>query len=96
MYYTLYAANGTTVLIWMDPQEPEPGTASRFVVADVKLPSLQWACCSTIDSVDCRNNRVHDGVTSLSTPDHSATIGPQCESSQASRSQTASWGNSRT
>lgn len=65
MDYTLYAANGTIILTWMDSPEPELGTASRFVVAGVQLPSLAWTCFSTMDSVDCRNNRLHDGVTTV-------------------------------
>lgn len=67
------------------PPAPEPGTVSRFVVACVQLPSLAWTCCSIMDSVHCRNNRVHDGVTSLSTPGHTAPPSVPSEASQASR-----------
>jgi len=44
-----------------------------------------------MDSVDCRNNRLHDGVTSLSTPGHTAPLSiPRRHALQ-----TASWRNCR-
>ena len=72
--YILYAANGTTI--------PTYGWASRslnlglrreftwpFVIAEVDLPIIGvdlLSHCGLL--VDCRNNRLIDGVTSLSTP----------------------------
>ena len=72
--YTLYAANGTTI--------PTYGWASRslnlglrrdftwrFVIADVDLPIIGVDLLSYYGLlVDCRNNHLLDGVTSLSTP----------------------------
>jgi len=72
--YTLYAANGTTI--------PTYGWTSRslnlglrrdftwrFVIADVGLPIIGVDLISHYGLlVDCRNNRLLDGVTSLSTP----------------------------
>jgi len=72
--YTLYAANGTTI--------PTYGWASRslnlglccdftwcFVIVDVDLPIIGVDLLSHYGLlVDCRNNRLLDGVTSLSTP----------------------------
>ena len=72
--YTLYAANGTTI--------PTYGWTSRslnmglrreftwrFVIADVPLPIIGVDLLSHYGLlVDCRNNRLLDGVTSLSTP----------------------------
>jgi cleavage and polyadenylation specificity factor subunit 1 len=72
--YTLYAANGITI--------PTYGWTSRslnlglrrdflwrFVIADVQLPIIGVDLLSHYGLlVDCRNNRLLDGVTSLSTP----------------------------
>jgi hypothetical protein len=72
--YTLYAANGTTI--------PTYGWTSRslnlglrrdftwrFVIADVQLPIIGVDLLSHYGLlIDCRNNRLLDGVTSLSTP----------------------------
>jgi len=72
--YTLYAANGTTI--------PTYGWTSRgmylglsrdftwrFVIADVDLPIIGVDMLSHYGlPVDCRNNRLLDEVTSLSTP----------------------------
>ena len=72
--YTLYAANTTTI--------PTYGWASRsrnsglcwdftwrFVIADLDLPIIGVDLLSHYGLlVDCRNNRLLDGVTSLSTP----------------------------
>ena len=72
--YNLYAANGTTI--------PTYGWASRslklglrrdfawrFVIADVDLPIIRVNLLSQYGLlVDCRNNRLLDRVTSLSTP----------------------------
>jgi hypothetical protein len=72
--YTLYAANGTTM--------PTYGWTSRslnlglrrdftwrFVIADVQLPIIDVDLLSHLGLlVDCRNNRLLDGVISLSTP----------------------------
>jgi len=72
--YTLYAANGTTT--------PTYGWTSRnlnlrlrrdftwrFVIADVELPIISVNLLSHYGLlVECRKNRLFDGVTSLSTP----------------------------
>jgi len=72
--YTLYAANGITI--------PTYGWTSRslnlglrrdftwrFVIADVQLPIIGVDLLSHYGLlVDCRNNHLLDGVTSLSTP----------------------------
>ena len=72
--YTLHAANGTTI--------PTYGWASRslnlglrrdftwrFVIADLYLPIIGLDLLSHYGLlVDCRNNRLLDGFTSLSAP----------------------------
>ena len=72
--YTLYAANGTTI--------PTYGWTSRgmylglsrdftwrFVIADVVLPIIGVVLLSLYGPlVDCRNNSLLEGVTSLSMP----------------------------
>jgi len=72
--YTLYAANGTTI--------PTYGWASRslnlglrhdftwhFMIVDVDLPIIWVDLLSHYGLlIDCRNNRLLDRVTSLSTP----------------------------
>ena len=79
--YTLYAANETTI--------PTYGWTSRtlnlglrrdftwrFMIADVQLPITDEDLISHYGLlVDCRNNRLLDGVTSLSTP---GLIVPPC------------------
>jgi hypothetical protein len=72
--YTLYAANGTTIPTygWIS-QILNLGLRReftwRFVVADVQLPIIGVDVLSYYGLlVDCRNNRLLDGVTSLSTP----------------------------
>ena len=72
--YNLYAANGTTIPTygWIS-QNLNLGlhrdSMWRFVVADVQIPiigvDLLWYYGLLID---CRNNHLLDGVTSLSTP----------------------------
>jgi len=57
----------------MGIKEPEPGTTPRlhmrFVIADVDLPIIGVDLLSHYGLlVDCRNTRLLDGVTSLSTP----------------------------
>ena len=73
--YTLYAANGTTIPIY--------GWASRslklglrrdftfhFVIADMDLHNIGVDLLSHYGLlVNCWNNHLLDGVTSLSTPD---------------------------
>jgi hypothetical protein len=71
--YTLYAANGTTI--------PTYGWTSwslnlglcrdftwHFVVVDVDLPIISVDLLSHSGLIDCRNNRLLDRVTPLSTP----------------------------
>jgi hypothetical protein len=76
--YTLYAANGTTIPIYGGfSQSLNLGLRSeftcRFVVADVQLPFIGVDLLSYYGLlVDCRNNRLFDGVTSLSTPGNTA------------------------
>jgi hypothetical protein len=74
MDYNLYAANGTTI--------PTYGWTSRslnlglrrefpwrFVIADVQVPIIGVDFLSHYALlVDCRNSRLLDGITSLSTP----------------------------
>ena len=76
--YTLYAANGTTISTygWIS-QSLNLGLRReftwRFVVADVQLPIIGVDLLSFYGLlVDCRNNRLLDGVTSLSTPGNTA------------------------
>jgi cleavage and polyadenylation specificity factor subunit 1 len=76
--YTLYAANGTTIPTygWIS-QSLNLGLRReftwRFVVADVQLPIIGVDLLSYYGLlVDCRNNRLLDGVTSLSTPGRTA------------------------
>jgi len=78
--YTLYAANGTTI--------PTYGWTSRslnlglrrnftwlFVIADVDLPIIWVDLLSHYGLlVDCRNNRLLDGVISLSKPGLTAQL----------------------
>lgn len=77
--YSLYAANGTTI--------PTYGWTSRslnlglrrdftwrFIVAEVELPIIGVDFLSHFNLlVDCRNNRLLDGITSLFTQGNSAT-----------------------
>jgi len=52
----------------MGLKEPEPGTAPRLQIVDVDLPIIRVDLLSHYGLlVDCRNNRLLDGVTSLST-----------------------------
>jgi hypothetical protein len=84
MDYNLYAANGTTI--------PTYGSTSRsldyglrrdfmwrFVIADVQLPIIGVDLLTHYGlQVDCRDNRLLDGVTSLSTP--GLTVSPSVPS----------------
>jgi hypothetical protein len=72
--YDLYAANGTTIHTygWL-PLSRKFGLRRdftwRFVVADVTHPIIGVGFLSHFGLlVDCRNNRLLDGVTSLSAP----------------------------
>jgi hypothetical protein len=76
--HTLYAANRTTIPTygWIS-QSLNLGlrreSTWRFVVADVQLPIIGVDLMSYYGLlVDCRNNRLLDGVKSLSTPDNTA------------------------
>jgi hypothetical protein len=72
--YSLYAANGTTISTYgWTSQSLNLGLRReftwRFVVADVQLPIIGVDLLSHYCLlVNCRNNRLLDGVTSLSTP----------------------------
>jgi hypothetical protein len=62
----------------MDLQESESGTASRlhmaFIVAEVELPIIDVDFLSHFNLlVDCKNNSLLDGITSLFTHGNSAT-----------------------
>jgi cleavage and polyadenylation specificity factor subunit 1 len=77
--YNLHAANGTTIPThgWIS-QSLNLGLRCeftwRFVVADVQLPIIGVDLLSYYGLlVDCRNNRLLDGVTSLSKPGNTAT-----------------------
>ena len=61
--------------IWIDPHEPEPGTASRFVAADVKVPSLAWTCC-------CNSSIAETTACTTGSPDcpRQATVPPSVPS----------------
>jgi len=100
--YTLYAAKGTTI--------PTYGWTSRslnlglrrdftwrFVIADVDLPIIGVDLLSHYGLLfDCRNNRLLDGVTSLSTPGLTAPPSvPSVKIIAGEHHQTASWRNSR-
>ena len=77
--YDLFAANGTPI--------PTYGGHTltlnlglrrdftwRFVVADVQIPVIGVDLLGNFDLlVDCRNNRILDGITSLSAPAQSAS-----------------------
>jgi len=72
--YNLYAGNGTTIPTcgWFS-QNLNLGLQRdfvwRFVVADVQFPIIGVDLLSYYGLlIDCRNNRLLDGVTSLSTP----------------------------
>jgi hypothetical protein len=76
--YTLYAANGTTIPTygWFS-QSLNLGLRREFtwpfVVADVQLPIIGVDLLSYYGPlVDCRNNRLLNGLTSLSTPGNTA------------------------
>jgi hypothetical protein len=72
--YTLYAANGATILTYgWAPRSLNLGLRRdftwHFVIADVDLPIIGVDLLSHYGLlVDCRNNHLLDGVTSLSTP----------------------------
>jgi len=80
--YTLYAANGTTIptYCWTSKslkQGRRREITWRFVIADVDLPILVMILLSHYGLlVDCRNNRLLDGVHVLS---HHTAISPQCQ-----------------
>jgi len=72
--YNLYAANGTTIPTygWIS-QNLNLGLRRdfvwRFVVANVQIPIIGVDLLSYYGRIiDCRNNHLLDGVTSLSTP----------------------------
>jgi hypothetical protein len=69
----------------------------RFVLADVKLTIIGVDLLSDYGLlVDCRNNCLFDGVTSLSTPGLIApTSVPTLKVNAGGRPQTAAWRNSR-
>ena len=69
----------------------------RFVIADVDLPIIGLDLLSHYGLlVDCRNNRLLDGVASLSTPGLIAPLSVLSVKVIAElRHQTASWRNSR-
>jgi len=76
--YKLYAANGTTIPTygWIS-QNLNLGLRRdfmwRFVLADVQIPIIGVDLLSYYGLlIDCRNNHLLDGVTSLSTPDLTA------------------------
>jgi len=100
--YTLYAANGTTI--------PTYGWASRslnlglrrdfiwrFMIADVDLPIIRVDLLSHYGRlVDCRDNRLLNRVTSLSTPGLIAPPSvPSVKVIAGGMPQTVSWRNSR-
>jgi len=72
--YNLYPANGTTIHTygWISQNLNlglRRGFVWRFVVADVQIPIIGVDLLSYYGLlIDCRNNRLLDGVTSLSTP----------------------------
>ena len=68
--YTLYAANGTTFTTygWTLNLGLRRDFTRLFVIADVQLPIIGGDLLSHYGLLDCRNNRLLDGVTSLSTP----------------------------
>ena len=72
--YTLYAANVTTISTygWGSRSmnlELRRDFTWRFVIADMEIPIIGVNLVSHYGLlVDCRNNRLLDGVTSLSTP----------------------------
>ena len=76
--YTLYAANGTPIRTYgWTSRSLNLGLRRdftwRFVIADVELPIIGVDLLSHYGLlVDCRNNRLLDGATSLSTPGFSA------------------------
>ncbi len=74
--YLLYAANGTTIPTygWVS-KSLDVGLRRditwRFIVAKVELPIIGMDFLSHFNLlVDCRNNRLLDGITSLSSPGH--------------------------
>jgi hypothetical protein len=77
--YNPHAANGTTIPTygWIS-QTLNLGLRRdftwRFVIADIQLPIIGADLLSHYGLlIDCRNNRLLNGVTSLSTPGHTVT-----------------------
>jgi hypothetical protein len=77
--YNLYAANRTTIPTYRCISQTlnlglHRDFKWRFVIADVQLPIIGVDLLSHYGFlVDCRNNHLLDGVTSLSTPGHTVT-----------------------
>ena len=76
--YDLFAANGTTIPTygWISLSlnlELRRDFTWRFVVADVQIPIIGVDLLAHFGLLaDCRNNRLLDGTTSLSTHGHAA------------------------
>jgi hypothetical protein len=77
--YSLYADNGTTIPIYgWTSRSLNLGLRHdftwRFIVAEVELPIIGVDFLAHFNLlVDCRNNGLLDGITSLFTQDNSAT-----------------------
>jgi hypothetical protein len=102
--YTLYAANRTTIPTYgWTPQSLNLGLRReftwRFVIADVQLPIIGVDLLSHYGLlVDCRNNRLLDGVTSTSMSTPGLITSPSVPSVKViagGTTRTASWRNSR-
>ena len=77
--YSLYTANGTTIPTYgWASRSPNLGLRRdftwRFIVAEVQLPIIGVDFLSHFSLlVDCRNNRLLDGITSLFMQGHTTT-----------------------
>ena len=98
--YTLYTANGTTIPTygWTSRclnQGLHRDFTWRFVIANVQLPIISVDLLAHYGLlVNCRNNRLLDGVTSLSTPGSIAPPSvPSVKVITGGTPQTASWMN---